>query len=389
MYWAMSGRRTDIFQPKQEPPHPPNAEEDIDGLEVESEPTASVSEQQETLPKEGSAIPPTPATPTPTAVNPEKPVPTEAPASTSSDSAENTSRTLGEQKTDDKRQPAQDEPSPRPTQTPPSPPMEDTGPLCRLCGTRKNRSTRLCRYCDVPRYLEDAEAQDLYMLMSGKKLQVRKKPSHTRTKTSRGWSSKSPRRKTADDYIRQMEREISEANLVALTIKVLAISLIGALLVLGLWNFQRIVEFLEDATERFASAGSNSSQESNEGASTSNSLAPYALAFDDLRPGYCVNDEIYVADLLQIRRVDCDEPHQFEVFYRGWGLSEDPEITGYDRAFELCDAEFERYVGVPFAESELFYFANARNWGSDRTLVCILHIENYEKTKGTAKGSMR
>jgi hypothetical protein len=166
--------------------------------------------------------------------------------------------------------------------------------------------------------------------------------------------------------------------------------LVGALLVLGLWNFQSIVQFLENATERFTTAGSNGSQQSNEGASTSNSLVPYALAFDDLRPGYCLNGETDEQGFLQsFLRVDCDDLHQYEVFYRGFGLSEDPEITGYDRADELCNAAFERYVGISYQDSELYYYMEAGNWATDRTLVCILHEENFVKTRGTARGSMR
>ena len=187
-----------------------------------------------------------------------------------------------------------------------------------------------------------------------------------------------------------MERDISEANLVALTIKVLAISLIGALIVLGLWNFPKVVGFLEDATERFRSEQTNAAPGLSEGTKSSQPIEPYTLAFDDLRPGYCVNNEADGVDITELlRRVDCDDPHQYEVFYRGWGLSEDPEITGYSKAFELCNAAFERYVGVSYQESELYYFAEARKWATDRTLLCLLHAENFEKIRGTAKGSTR
>ena len=382
----MSGRRTDIFQPKKEPPDPPNFAEVFDSVDAQSHPTPSVSEQRETLPQQGSTTPPSPVTPTPTAVNPEKPVPTEAPASTSSDFAENTVRTSGEQKTEDKRQPTQDEPSPRRTQTPPSPPTEDTGPLCRLCGTRKNRSTRLCRYCDVPRYLEDAEAQDLYMLMSGKKLQVRKKPSQTRTKTSRGWSSKSPRRKSDDDYIRQMERDISEANLVALTIKVLAISLIGALIVLGLWNYERVVAFLEDATDRLFPGTVTVTAPPEEETPAVTRLQPYTLQFSEIRRGYCLNrlseeDEEWI----DLTRVDCDDLHELEVFYRGRGLSANPDEVGTEQVFEECDRGFEAFVGVAKEDSHFTYSANWSSWETDRNLVCLLHTEDFRKVRGSAE----
>jgi hypothetical protein len=382
LYWAMSGRRTDIFQPIKEPPHPPEGEvtgnpSSIDYGADDTEINSPDATPQENLEAATSA---NPVTPTPTAVNPEKPPEGKGPTRQESSNAPESESTSPAER-EPHVTPSPGENSAKPSSNPDTPhpgPSGETGPLCRLCGTRKNRNTRLCRYCDVPRYLEDSEAQDLYMLMSGKKIQLRTKPGQPQKGWRRGVAKRTKRQLTGDDYLRRIDREVADANLLALTIKVVAISLVGALLVIGLWNYSRIIDFLEVTADKLLS-----------GASASSEPAGDPISLMEAREGDCLNKGSDENAFATVYRVDCDDEHELEVFYRGWALSDDPERDEYVNAFRICNSAFAMYVGIAYDASSLFYFAEAPSWQDDRTLLCILHEDGFRKVQGTAKGSVR
>ena len=102
------------------------------------------------------------------------------------------------------------------------------------------------------------------------------------------------------------------------------------------------------------------------------------VAVDELRPGDCFNsgEEMEVAD---VDGVPCSEPHEYEVFalatYEGNGSY--PPDSALDPIFaEVCEPEFERYVGAPYATSEIYgsmISPSEESWGSgDRSFICLL-----------------
>ncbi|WP_156759730.1 septum formation family protein [Microbacterium karelineae] len=101
----------------------------------------------------------------------------------------------------------------------------------------------------------------------------------------------------------------------------------------------------------------------------------------DIKVGDCLlepdatGDEIY-----DIEIVPCADPHDYEFYYE-YSLDLGEEWPG-DAAIEedagpRCDAEFEKFVGVPFQESEAlwysYYSPSAESWADgDDVIQCIV-----------------
>jgi len=103
------------------------------------------------------------------------------------------------------------------------------------------------------------------------------------------------------------------------------------------------------------------------------------VAADDLEVGQCVELDVDDTEISSLPLVDCDEPHQAEVY-----LVEDieggDEIPDTDsliaRGQELCAGDaFEAYVGTSYEQSELeFYtvYPSEDTWeDGDREIVCL------------------
>jgi hypothetical protein len=120
----------------------------------------------------------------------------------------------------------------------------------------------------------------------------------------------------------------------------------------------------------------------------------------DLRIGDCFNaaefSENEGAEVADVDGVPCSEPHAFEVFevadYNG------SEYPGTDAQFatafeQVCIPPFEEYVGVPYADSELYASAitpTEEGWNSgDREFICHLHTEPVEMLTGSQRGANR
>jgi hypothetical protein len=120
---------------------------------------------------------------------------------------------------------------------------------------------------------------------------------------------------------------------------------------------------------------------------------------EDLRLGDCFNDSAHGTDEVgEITVVDCDSPHDAEVFgvatlpgepgfapYPG-----DDEIDSLSEA--LCMGEFATYVGVDFQDSawEFGYFApSEESWRKfdDRLVVCTLNDPSFDKIEGSKRGT--
>lgn len=102
----------------------------------------------------------------------------------------------------------------------------------------------------------------------------------------------------------------------------------------------------------------------------------YGVPVGELMVGDCFVD---LGPGAGVELVPCDEPHQGEVFATfeipgGSGDSFPGDEAAWDTASAACLAEFEGYVGEPFATSPLDFFAwfpSAETWASgDRLVVC-------------------
>jgi hypothetical protein len=111
----------------------------------------------------------------------------------------------------------------------------------------------------------------------------------------------------------------------------------------------------------------------------------------DLDVGDCLA-ESPGAETFSVETVPCSEPHSHEV-YASVNLPEgDDEFPGYqaidEQADELCTAQFEGFVGLPYGESQLdirFITPSEESWlGGDRIVYCAVY-----DPAGEVSGSLR
>lgn len=115
-----------------------------------------------------------------------------------------------------------------------------------------------------------------------------------------------------------------------------------------------------------------------------------------LNVGDCVNSPDDTEDgVSSMTGVPCDEPHDGEVF--GTIDSTATEFPGdaelQSEADEVCAAEFETYVGIEYAVSELFFqtlIPTQQTWDDqdDREIVCIA-VEEEGQLTGSVEGAAR
>lgn len=114
----------------------------------------------------------------------------------------------------------------------------------------------------------------------------------------------------------------------------------------------------------------------------------------DLEVGMCLNDANLTGRVTSIPLVDCDEPHDSEV-YAIEALAEGP-YPGDDEVFRLADEvcldAYEPYVGMAYDTSYYFfgyYWPDKSNWASgDRNVICVVYDENGQ-IEGSVRGSGR
>jgi Septum formation len=111
----------------------------------------------------------------------------------------------------------------------------------------------------------------------------------------------------------------------------------------------------------------------------------------DLDVGDCLA-ELTGTETLGAETVPCSEPHSHEVFASVNLPDGDGEFPGYQaidaQAEELCRAQFEGFVGLPYGESELeirFITPSEESWlGGDRIVYCAVY-----DPAGEVSGSLR
>ncbi|WP_324649407.1 septum formation family protein [Georgenia sp. H159] len=100
----------------------------------------------------------------------------------------------------------------------------------------------------------------------------------------------------------------------------------------------------------------------------------------DLEVGDCLNQSDLQGDeVSSAATVDCSEEHDAEIF--GEHVFSGDDFPGQDaveaESEETCTAEFEKFIGVPYLESELFFtmlHPSEQSWNDadDRTTLCIV-----------------
>ena len=113
-----------------------------------------------------------------------------------------------------------------------------------------------------------------------------------------------------------------------------------------------------------------------------------------LEEGQCFDDPQATGEISDVPIVECDEPHDNEVFFT-FDLPDGDypgDIAVQEQASEGCLGAFEGYVGLDYATSELdilFLSPTSDSWdqADDREVVCFLYRVDQEKMTGSMQGS--
>ena len=95
--------------------------------------------------------------------------------------------------------------------------------------------------------------------------------------------------------------------------------------------------------------------------------------------------------------MDCEQPHQYQVYYLTDYAGDKDEFPGKEAmesaADEACIGAFEDYVGIDYESSEFDYatlYPSEESWADgDRELLCSLAASDNSDWTGSAKGAAR
>jgi len=115
-----------------------------------------------------------------------------------------------------------------------------------------------------------------------------------------------------------------------------------------------------------------------------------------LNVGDCLMDQSTPlgGDLVDIPRIDCDMPHESEVYaeivMEGTGFPGVEEVM--NAGIASCMAEFAEFVGIDYSSSSLdfsYYYPTPSSWAvGDRSIFCVV-FDPGVLTRGTLEGSRR
>ncbi|MFC7407119.1 septum formation family protein [Georgenia alba] len=115
----------------------------------------------------------------------------------------------------------------------------------------------------------------------------------------------------------------------------------------------------------------------------------------ELQEGDCLNrSDFEGGEVTDVEILECGEQHDAEVFalveHTGEEFPGDQAIQ--DEAGTMCEPPFEEFIGVPYAESELFFSVltpseESWNQADDRTSACIVTVD--EPMTGSLEGANR
>ena len=114
-----------------------------------------------------------------------------------------------------------------------------------------------------------------------------------------------------------------------------------------------------------------------------------------LSVGDCLNDASETGDVSAVPVVDCEKPHDSEIYASI--IMHDAEYPGLEATIAAADTaclgEFEGFVGIPFADSIYTYatlYPTESSWdGGDREILCRIALMRdgaVEKVSGTLRG---
>lgn len=118
------------------------------------------------------------------------------------------------------------------------------------------------------------------------------------------------------------------------------------------------------------------------------------LSVADLRPGDCFNsgDETEITD---VDGAPCTEAHEYQVFANGRHEADVyPSDAQMDAIFaSVCEAPFDAFVGVSYANSELWasmITPSEESWSDgDRTFTCMLYDPEDSQLTTSMEGANR
>ena len=128
----------------------------------------------------------------------------------------------------------------------------------------------------------------------------------------------------------------------------------------------------------------------------SDALGPGETTVFDVTAGDCLNDASESGDVSTVPVVDCDEPHDSEVY--AVITMDDGEYPGdaavVTQANDSCRDSFERFIGVPAAQSRYMFnalYPTEDSWnGGDREILCRVALVpdgTVEKVTGSLAGA--
>ena len=128
----------------------------------------------------------------------------------------------------------------------------------------------------------------------------------------------------------------------------------------------------------------------------SDALGPGETIVFDIAAGDCLNDASETGDVSTVPVIDCDKPHDSEVY--AVIDMDDGEYPGDDavvqQANDGCRAEFATFIGIPAAQSRYMFnalYPTEDSWnGGDREILCRVALVTdgeIQKVTGSLRGA--
>jgi hypothetical protein len=118
------------------------------------------------------------------------------------------------------------------------------------------------------------------------------------------------------------------------------------------------------------------------------------VLINELEVGHCLPLIEWEEEVYELPTVPCDQPHTDEVYFIF--DAPDGDYPGDDGlqtlATDACDAAFEEFIGIPYADSEFdnyWFVPTEASWNrlNDRAIQCI--VVSYDEVAGTLEGAAR
>lgn len=117
-------------------------------------------------------------------------------------------------------------------------------------------------------------------------------------------------------------------------------------------------------------------------------------SIDDIRTGDCLNISTGATTVSSPEVVPCSQLHTTQVFASlNLSLANYSDAAAGDAANAQCEPYFERFVGIPYAQSKFVgsvLFPSSEGWASgQRGVSCLIELEGGASWTGSAQGSQK